>query len=205
MRLLYFTFFILITSICNAQIKEIGIKSGFTNTLIRINNLKTTRGQSFYTHAFAQVYKYNNFSIQTGLGIIEKNSISHYKKSIGNGDSAKFTEGLETRSFFAEVDTKYKLQIPELKNIYPYILIGCQYAVLNKQNNNITMELNKTQIQGMLGLGFDFDLNSTHVFFEYNKLLNFNSNYSKTSGLVYLENTGIYMLGLKLPLIGKKS
>ena len=201
-----FTFIVFLIAInCNAQLKEIGIKSGFTNSLIRINNYKTEKGQSFYTHAFAQVYHYNNFSIQTGLGIIENNSTHIYKKSIGNGDSAKFTEDLETRSFFAEVDSKYKLLIPELKTIFPYLLVGAQYAILNRQNDNISFELNKHKFQGVLGIGFDMDLNNTHIFFEYNKLLNFNTNYSRNPSYIFLENAGVYMLGLKLPINTKKS
>ncbi len=199
----------------NAQVKELGFKTGITNSLITINkydatlgfqSYKTTRGQSFYAHVFAQVYHYNNFSLQAGTGVIERNSKYIYKiKPNGFPDSLTVTEQLETRAFFIEVDAKLKLLIPELPKVIPYLIVGSQLNMLNKQTSNIAFTLQKKYMQGVLGLGADFDIKNVHFFVEYNKYLNFNSNYSANSNYQYKEQSAAFLVGLKFLLKSEKS
>ena len=100
-----------------SQIRELGIKTGISNSIIDITEkdkkYNTSAGQSFYTQGFAQVYHFNNFSVQTGLGLIEKNSKYQYKTKVtGIIDSVTVSTQLETRSFFIELDGKFKILIP---------------------------------------------------------------------------------------------
>ncbi len=207
---LFFTFI----HISFAQVKELGIKTGITNSLIKIKALdqnsvfqeyKTSHGQSFYTQFYAQVYRYNNFSVQTGAGLIEKNSKYTYKEKLtGITDSVTINTQLETRAFFFELDAKLKVLIPELPKVIPYILVGSQYSMLNKQTNTIPFTLAKSQVQGVLGIGADFDVKKVHFYAEYNRLLNFNANYSENPNYQYQEQTGVFLIGLKFLIKPKK-
>lgn len=193
-----------------AQVRELGIKTGVTNSLIEITEkgkkYNTTNGQSFYTQGFAQVYHYNNFSLQAGLGLIEKNSKYQYKTKVtGIIDSVNVSTQLETRSFFIELDGKFKILIPELPKVIPYLLVGGQYLILNKQTYSIKFSLQKQQFQGVLGLGADVDFRKLHFFLEYNRYLTMNTNYSTNSDFQYFEQSGVYLLGLKFILPPKKS
>jgi hypothetical protein len=198
-----------------AQVKELGIKTGITNSLISINKYdatlgfqpyKTTRGQSFYAHAFAQVYHFNNFSLQAGGGVIERNSKYIYKIKPSNlPDSLTITEQLETRAFFIELDAKLKILIPELPKVIPYLIVGSQYNMLNKQTNTIAFPLQKNYMQGVLGIGADFDIKNVHFFAEYNKFLNFNRNYSSNADYQYKEQSAAFLIGLKFILTPEKS
>lgn len=207
---LFLLFSVLSTTTLFAQVRELGIKTGVSNSLIEITEkgkkYNTSAGQSFYTQGFAQVYHYNNFSIQAGIGLIEKNSKYQYKAKItGITDSVTVTTQLETRSFFTEVDAKFKILIPELPKVIPYLLIGGQYLMLNKQTYSINFGLQKQQFQGVLGLGADVDFRKLHLFLEYNRFLSMNSNYSKNPDFQYQEHSAVYLLGLKFILPPKKS
>jgi hypothetical protein len=203
-------FCMLISNILFAQVRELGIKTGISNSLIEITEkgkkYNTSEGQSFYTQVFAQVYHFNNFSVQAGFGLIEKNSKYLYKTKItGMIDSVTVSTQLETRSFFTEIDAKFKILIPEMPKVIPYILIGGQYLILNKQTYSINFGLQKQQFQGVLGLGADVDFRKLHLFLEYNRFLTMNTNYSKNSDFQYFEQSGVYLLGLKFILPPKKS
>jgi hypothetical protein len=197
-----------------AQIREIGLKTGITNSLITINTTdpngnktkyNTTTGQSFYAQLYTQFYNYQNFSLQGGFGLIEKNSNYAYKVRVGNiGDSATINTLVETRSFFVELDAKLKLLIPELPNVVPYFLVGPQFSFLNKQSNTIPFSLSSNQLQGNIGFGADIDFKKIHVFAEYNRLLNFNNNYSEDANYDYYEKTGMFLIGLKFLIKPKK-
>jgi hypothetical protein len=193
-----------------AQVRELGIKTGVSNSLIEITEkgkkYNTSNGQSFYTQGFAQVYHYNNFSLQAGLGLIEKNSKYQYKTKIaGIIDSVNVSTQLETRSFFVELDGKFKILIPELPKVIPYLIVGGQYLMLNKQTNTITFNLQEQQFQGVLGVGADVDFRKLHFFLEYNRYLTMNTNYSTNADFLYYEQSGVYLLGLKFILPPKKS
>jgi hypothetical protein len=120
-------------------------------------------------------------------------------------DSVTVSTQLETRSFFTEIDAKFKILIPEMPKVIPYILIGGQYLILNKQTYSINFGLQKQQFQGVLGLGADVDFRKLHLFLEYNRFLTMNTNYSKNSDFQYFEQSGVYLLGLKFILPPKKS
>ncbi len=207
--------FLLLNCICEAQVREIGLKTGITNSLININSIdasgnktsyKTATGQSFYAQLYTQFYNYQNFSLQGGLGIIEKNSDYQYKIRVGNiGDSVQINTLVETRAFFVEFDAKLKLLIPELPNVIPYLLVGPQLSFLNKQSPTIPFTLASSQIQGNIGIGADIDFKKIHVFAEYNRLLNFNNNYSEDANYEYSEKTGIFLIGLKFLIKPKNS
>jgi hypothetical protein len=198
-----------------AQVREIGLKTGITNSIININSIdasgnkksyNTSTGQSFYAQLYTQFYNYQNFSLQGGLGIIEKNSDYQYKIRVGNiGDSVQFNTLLETRAVFVEFDAKLKLLIPELPNVIPYLLVGPQLSFLNKQSPTIPFTLASTQIQGNVGIGADIDFKKINVFAEYNRLLNFNNNYSEDANYEYSEKTGIFLIGLKFLIKPKNS
>lgn len=199
---------LLLTScVCKAQLREIAIKTGVTNSLININAIdlsgnktsyNTSYGQSFYAQLYTQFYNYQNFSLQGGLGIIEKNSEYEYKIRVGNiGDSASINTLVETRSFFLELNAKLKLLIPELPSVVPYLLVGPQLSFLNKQSPTIPFTLASSQIQGNIGIGADIDFRKLNVFVEYNRLLNFNNNYSEDADYEYFEKTSVYLVGLK--------
>jgi hypothetical protein len=198
-----------------AQVREIGLKTGITNSIININSIdasgnkksyNTSTGQSFYAQLYTQFYNYQNFSLQGGLGIIEKNSDYQYKIRVGNiGDSVQFNTLLETRAVFVEFDAKLKLLIPELPNVIPYLLVGPQLSFLNKQSPTIPFTLASTQIQGNVGIGTDIDFKKINVFAEYNRLLNFNNNYSEDANYEYSEKTGIFLIGLKFLIKPKNS
>lgn len=198
-----------------AQVKEIGIKTGITNSIISIQrsdsaqdfqSYKTSRGQSFYVQAYAQVYHYSNLSVQAGLGMIEKNSKYEYKiKPTNFSDSISVTTPLETRAFFIEFNAKLKLLIPELPKVVPYLLIGMQYNMLNKQTHIIDFTLQERYFQGVVGVGADFDIKKVHFFVEYNKFLNFNTNYSKDPDYRYTEKSAAFLVGLKFLLKSEKS
>jgi hypothetical protein len=206
---------LLLNCVCKAQVREIGLKTGITNSLININSIdasgnktsyKTATGQSFYAQLYTQFYNYQNFSLQGGFGIIEKNSDYQYKIRVGNiGDSVQINTLLETRAFFVEFDAKLKLLIPELPNIIPYLLVGPQLSFLNKQSPTIPFTLASSQIQGNVGIGADIDFKKIHVFAEYNRLLNFNNNYSEDANYEYSEKTGIFLIGLKFLIKPKNS
>ncbi len=208
--------FVLFTCTSNAQIREIGLKTGVTNTIINIKPLdasggitptlyNTDYGQSFYAQLYTQFYNYQNFSLQGGVGIIEKNSDYQYKVRVGNiGDSVTINSLVETRSFFLEFNAKLKILIPELPNVVPYMLIGPQLSFLNKQSPTIPFTLAKTQVNGVLGVGTDIDLKKIHVFAEYNRLLNFGSNFSRDANYEFTEKTGTFLIGLKF-LINPKN
>lgn len=199
----------------NAQVRELGVKTGISNSLIRIKALNsnsqfvdynTSNGQSLYTQFYAQVYKVDNFSLQAGTGLIEKNSKYNYKiKVSGITDSVTVNTQLETRAFLFELNAKLKAQIPELPKVIPYIIVGAQYSILNKQTNTIPFTLAKTQTQGVIGIGADLDINKIHFFAEYNRLLNFNANYSKDSNYQFEERTGLFLIGLKFLIKPKKA
>lgn len=207
--------FFLVHFSSNAQVRELGVKTGITNSLIRIKSLNsssqfvdynTSNGQSLYTQFYAQIFKVDNFSLQAGTGLIEKNSKYNYKiKVSGIPDSVTVNTQLETRAFFIELDAKLKAQIPELPKIIPYIIVGAQYSMLNKQTSTIPFTLAKSQTQGVIGLGADFDINKIHFFAEYNRLLNFNANYSKDSNYQFEERTGLFLIGLKFLIKPKKA
>jgi hypothetical protein len=211
--LLFLTF--LMSGNSFAQVREIGLKTGITNSIININSIdasgnkksyNTSTGQSFYAQLYTQFYNYQNFSLQGGLGIIEKNSDYQYKIRVGNiGDSVQFNTLLETRAFFVEFDAKLKLLIPELPNVIPYLLVGPQLSFLNKQSPTIPFTLASTQIQGNVGIGADIDFKKINVFAEYNRLLNFNNNYSEDANYEYSEKTGIFLIGLKFLIKPKNS
>jgi len=197
-----------------AQVRELGLKTGITNSLIKIKALdqnlefkeyNTSYGQSFYTQLYAQVFRYNNFSLQAGTGVIEKNSKYSYRtKLTGIPDSVTINTILETRAFFLELDAKLKVQIPELPKIIPYLIVGTQYSMLNKQTNTIPFTLASSQMQGIAGIGADFDIRMLHFFLEYNRLLNFNTNYSQDSNYQYQEQASAFLLGLKFLIKPKK-
>ncbi len=193
-----------------SQIRELGIKTGISNSIIDITEkdkkYNTSAGQSFYTQGFAQVYHFNNFSVQTGLGLIEKNSKYQYKTKVaGIIDSVTVSTQLETRSFFIELDGKFKILIPEMPKVIPYVVVGGQYLILNKQTYNIKFGLQKQQFQGVLGFGTDVDFRKLHLFLEYNRFLTMNTNYSKNPDFKYYEQSAVYLLGLKFILPPKKS
>lgn len=206
---------LLLNCVCEAQVREIGLKTGITNSLININSIdasgnktsyKTATGQSFYAQLYTQFYNYQNFSLQGGLGIIEKNSDYQYKIRVGNiGDSVQINTLVETRAFFVEFDAKLKLLIPELPNVIPYLLVGPQLSFLNEQSPTIPFTLASSQIQGNIGIGADIDFKKIHVFAEYNRLLNFNNNYSEDANYEYSEKTGIFLIGLKFLIKPKNS
>ena len=199
----------------NAQVRELGVKTGVSNSLIRIKALNTnsqfvdyntSNGQSLYAQFYAQVFRSDNFSLQAGTGLIEKNSKYNYKiKVSGIPDSVTVNTQLETRAFFFELDAKLKAQIPELPKVIPYLIVGAQYSLLNKQTNTIPFTLAKSQTQGVIGVGADLDINKIHFFVEYNRLLNFNANYSRDSNYQYEERTGLFLLGLKFLIKPKKA
>lgn len=207
MKKVAFLILLLFTGLCEAQVREIALKTGVTNSLININQIdlsgnktsfNTSNGQSFYAQLYTQFYNYQNFSLQGGAGIIEKNSGYEYKIRIGNiGDSASIRTLVETRSFFLEFNSKLKLLIPELPSVVPYLLVGPQLTFLNKQSPTIPFTLASTQIQGNIGFGADIDLKKLNIFLEYNRLLNFNNNYSKNAQYEYFEKTSVYLIGLK--------
>lgn len=207
--------FLIVHSSSNAQVRELGVKTGVSNSLIKIKALNsnsqfvdynTSNGQSLYAQFYAQVFKIDNFSLQAGTGLIEKNSKYNYKiKVSGIADSVTVNTQLETRAFFVELDAKLKAQIPELPRVIPYIIVGAQYSMLNKQTNTIPFTLAKSQTQGVLGIGADFDINKIHFFVEYNRLLNFNANYSKDSNYQFEERTGLFLIGLKFLIKPKKA
>lgn len=198
---------IILTISANAQVREIGLKTGVTNSLINIRSIdlngnssayKTDYGQSFYAQLYTQFYHYQNFSLQGGFGIIEKNSDYQYKVRVGNiGDSVAINTLVETRSFFIEFDAKLKLLIPELPNVVPYAIIGPHVSILNKQSSTIPFSLASTQVLGNIGFGADIDLKKIHVFAEYNRLLSFNRNYSNDAAYEYTEKTSAFLVGLK--------
>ena len=198
---------LLLNCVCEAQVREIGLKTGITNSLININSIdasanktsfNTATGQSFYVQLYTQFYNFQNFSLQGGVGIIEKNSDYQYKIRVGNiGDSVQINTLVETRAFFLELDAKLKLLIPELPNVIPYLLMGPQLSFLNKQSATIPFTLASSQVQGNVGFGADIDFKKIHVFAEYNRLLNFNNNYSEDANYEYSEKTGIFLIGLK--------
>jgi hypothetical protein len=198
---------LLLNCVCEAQVREIGLKTGITNSLININTIdasgnktsfNTATGQSFYAQLYTQFYNFQNFSLQGGVGIIEKNSDYQYKIRVGNiGDSVQINTLVETRAFFLELDAKLKLLIPELPNVIPYLLMGPQLSFLNKQSATIPFTLASSQVQGNVGFGADIDFKKIHVFAEYNRLLNFNNNYSEDANYEYSEKTGIFLIGLK--------
>src|SRR5574343_114055 len=158
----------------NAQVRELGVKTGVSNSLIRIKALNTnsqfvdyntSNGQSLYAQFYAQVFRSDNFSLQAGTGLIEKNSKYNYKiKVSGIPDSVTVNTQLETRAFFFELDAKLKAQIPELPKVIPYLIVGAQYSLLNKQTNTIPFTLAKSQTQGVIGVGADLDINKIHFF-----------------------------------------
>lgn len=197
-----------------AQVREIGLKTGVTNSFIAIRTIdlngnntsyKTDYGQSFYTQLYTQFYHYQNFSLQGGFGVIEKNSDYQYKIRVGNiGDSLAVNTLVETRAFFLELDAKLKLLIPELPNVIPYAIVGPHISFLNKQSPTIPFTLASTQVQGNIGFGADIDLKKIHVFAEYNRLLNFNRNYSDDAAYEFTEKTSLYLVGLKF-LINPKN
>jgi hypothetical protein len=197
-----------------AQVREIGLKTGITNSLLTINAIdpsgnktkfNTSNGQSFYAQLYTQFYNYQNFSLQGGVGIIEKNSDYQYKIRVGNiGDSVQFNTLVETRAFFLELDAKLKLLIPELPKVVPYLLVGPQLSFLNKQSSTIPFALSGNMIQGNIGFGADIDFTKLHVFAEYNRLLSFNNNYSEDANYEYSEKTGIFLIGLKFLIKPKK-
>ena len=199
----------------NAQVRELGVKTGVSNSLIRIKALNTnsqfvdyntSNGQSLYAQFYAQVFRSDNFSLQAGTGLIEKNSKYNYKiKVSGIPDSVTVNTQLETRAFFFELDAKLKAQIPELPKVIPYLIVGAQYSLLNKQTNTIPFTLAKSQTQGVIGVGADLDINKIHFFVEYNRLLNFNANYSRDSNYQFEERTGLFLLGLKFLIKPKKA
>ena len=198
---------LLLNYVCEAQVREIGLKTGITNSLININTIdasgnktsfNTATGQSFYAQLYTQFYNFQNFSLQGGVGIIEKNSDYQYEIRVGKiGDSMQINTLVETRAFFLELDAKLKLLIPELPNVIPYLLMGPQLSFLNKQSATIPFTLASSQIQGNIGFGADIDFKKIHVFAEYNRLLNFNNNYSEDANYEYSEKTGIFLIGLK--------
>ncbi len=206
---------IILTFSANAQVREIGLKTGVTNSLINIRSIdlngnstayKTDYGQSFYAQLYTQFYHYQNFSLQGGFGIIEKNSDYQYKVRVGNiGDSVAINTLVETRSFFIEFDAKLKLLIPELPNVVPYAIIGPQISFLNKQSSTIPFTLAGTQVQGNIGFGADIDFKKIHVFAEYNRLLNFGSNFSEDANYEFTEKTSAYLVGLKFLINPKKN
>lgn len=200
---------------CFAQVREIGVKTGLTNSLINItgpdaqNNtakFKTDYGQSFYVQAFTQFFQYKNFSLQAGVGMIEKNSDYQYKEKIaGIPDSVRINSLLETRSFFVEVDAKLKLLIPELPKVVPYLMFGPQMSFVNKKTNTIPFALKSPVVQGVFGVGADIDLKKLHFFVEYNRFLSFNNNYSLNSSYEYQEKASAFLLGLKFLLNPSKT
>ncbi len=204
---MYLLFCFIWVNISFAQVREIGLKTGITNSLININTIdasgnktsfNTATGQSFYAQLYTQFYNFQNFSLQGGVGIIEKNSDYQYKIRVGNiGDSVHINTLVETRAFFLELDAKLKLLIPELPTVIPYLLMGPQLSFLNKQSATIPFTLASSQIQGNVGFGADIDFKKIHVFAEYNRLLNFNNNYSEDANYEYSEKTGIFLIGLK--------
>ncbi len=206
-----------LTTYASAQVKELGVKTGITNSLIKINEYdpnnsgvakkyNTSNGQSFYVQAFAQVYHYKNFSLQGGIGMIEKSSDYTYKVRIGNtSDSAQINTLLETRSFFLEANTKTKILIPEAPSVIPYFLLGAQYLMQNKQTNTIPFTLQENQIQGVIGVGADIDVKKLHFFIEYNRFLSFNRNYSQDSNYDYFEKSGAFLIGMKFILKPQKN
>lgn len=207
MKKMYLLFCFIWVNISFAQVREIGLKTGITNSLININTIdasgnktsfNTATGQSFYAQLYTQFYNFQNFSLQGGVGIIEKNSDYQYKIRVGNiGDSVHINTLVETRAFFLELDAKLKLLIPELPTVIPYLLMGPQLSFLNKQSATIPFTLASSQIQGNVGFGADIDFKKIHVFAEYNRLLNFNNNYSEDANYEYSEKTGIFLIGLK--------
>ncbi len=206
---------LLLNCVCKAQVREIGLKTGITNSLININSIdasgnktsfNTATGQSFYAQLYTQFYNFQNFSLQGGVGIIEKNSDYQYKIRVGNiGDSLQINTLVETRAFFLELDAKLKLLIPELPTVIPYLLMGPQLSFLNKQSATIPFTLASSQIQGNVGFGADIDFKKIHVFAEYNRLLNFNNNYSEDANYEYSEKTGIFLIGLKFVIKPKNT
>lgn len=200
-----------------AQLKELGVKTGITHSLIKINaydpnnsgvytSYNTKAGQSFYVQAFAQVFHYKNFSIQAGAGMLEKNSGYSYKVRIGNtSDSAEINTIVETRSFFFETTSKTKVLIPEAPAVIPYLLIGAQYLMQNKQTNTIPFGLQKNRVNGLLGIGADIDVKKLHFFMEYNRFLSFNNNYSTDANYEYFEKSGAFLVGMKFILKPEKN
>lgn len=207
MKKIGFVFFLLCIKMGAAQVREVGLKTGISNSLIRISSIdnngnssayKTDKGQSFYVQLYTQFYNYQNFSLQGGLGMIEKNSDYQYKIKVpGIVDSVNVNSAVETRSFFIEFDAKLKLLIPELPKVIPYLLVGPQISFLNKKTNTIPFNITSPIVQGNLGFGADFDFKKIHVFAEYNRLLSLNSNYSEDANYEYQEKTGVFLIGLK--------
>lgn len=207
MKKIWLIFFLLCIKMSVAQVREVGLKTGISNSLINISSIdnngnssayKTDKGQSFYVQLYTQFYNYQNFSLQGGLGMIEKNSDYQYKIKVpGIVDSLNVNSSVETRSFFIEFDAKLKLLIPELPKVIPYLLVGPQISFINKKTNTIPFNIASPIVQGNLGFGADFDFKKIHVFAEYNRLLSLNSNYSEDANYEYQEKTGVFLIGLK--------
>ena len=92
-----------------------------------------------------------------------------------------------------------------MPKVIPYLIVGGQYLMLNKQTNTITFNLQEQQFQGVLGVGADVDFRKLHFFLEYNRYLTMNTNYSTNADFLYYEQSGVYLLGLKFILPPKKS
>ncbi len=200
-------FFILIAPfLCKGQIKEYGIKLGVSNTK---SSYQSANGSvkrngnwagSVYGQFYAELYHYSNFSLKTGIGIIERNSIAKYKVPNPNltlSDSININESINTRNFFLAFEGKLKYQIPEVPKILPYFLFGPYFEASNKQSANLDFTLAPIQLNLMYGIGVDYDLKRASIFFEWQRLTNFNRNLSKDPFGILTQKSYIICFGFK--------
>ncbi len=204
---------IFIHSNTSAQIQEFGLKLGISNTKFSISsktdnfNYEGKYAQSLYALIYKKIYKYNNISLNAGLGYIDKVSLFDFKVRVPNtNDSIVIREYRSLPAAVISVDLKIALPVSGKSNVFPYLLVGPQIHINSNQFKGInSYPIKTTNFNAMLGAGVDLKLRSLLFFLEAQRFLNFNRNLSSTSGIDFsaYEKSMVFCMGIKY-LIDKK-
>lgn len=190
------------SSFCIAQVKEFGLRMGIIGTKSEIfvpaENLKYKNhyGYSIFLMAHAQVYSYQNMSVRAGIGVMEKNNI--YNDIVDGAPIAlpEFREFL-SRYIAFNSDLKIRAKVKQGSSFTPYVFLGPSLQFLQSRSDDIGQGLQKFQVHGQVGAGFDYDLPSINLFFELQRYFNFNQNLSTDANGSYKAHSYVLCIGFK--------
>ncbi len=188
------------------QLREYGLKLGIIGNAadIVIPTSKNDYTDLYYDYSvygqfYTDVYQYDNISIRTGIGFLEKSNIVNESLPYNSGkpDSIYIYREFLTNYFIWNTDIKLKAKPKENKVLFPYLFFGPSLQFLNKQSPDLSIPLKRVQFYGMVGAGFDYDLKGINLFAEVQRYVNFNGNQSSDPAANYTVKSFVLCVGVK--------
>jgi hypothetical protein len=188
------------------QLREYGLKLGIIGNAadIVIPTSKNDYTDLYYDYSvygqfYTDLYQYQNISIRSGIGFLEKNNILSETLSYDSGkpDSIYIYKEFVSNYFVWNTDLKLKAKGKENSVFFPYLFFGPSLQFLNKKSPDLSIPLKRLQFYGMVGVGFDYDLKSINLFAEAQRYVNFSGNQSSDPAGNYTVKSFVLCIGVK--------